>query len=202
MKKTLIVVLVLLGLWIWCFVGYVYSGLKFIPPHFHANFLMYVDGEKIDFSGDKYMEDVAGCSLTWLIYPKDRVHLHENNGETIHIHDEGVSWGHFFANNWFTFGSSYIALDDGRVLTDTDDKSMTFVLNGKVVDNPFNTLIKSKDRLYINYWSEDEQTVIDASSFVSENAWEYNAKYDPGSCGGSNENGIVVLIHEMFNHKH
>lgn len=183
-------------------IGYVYSWLQFIPPHFHANFAMYVNSERVDFTADTYSEDVAGCNLTGLMYPADRVHLHENNQDTIHVHDDWVSWGHFFANNWFTFGSNYIALDDGRVLSNTDKTKMTFVLNWKVVENPFNRLIKSEDRLYINYGNEDEQTVIDASSFVSDNAWEYNAKYDPGSCGWTNENGIAVLIHQMFDHKH
>jgi len=49
---------------------------------------MYVNSERIDFSQDKYMEDVAGCSLTGQMSPESRAHLHENNGDTIHIHDE------------------------------------------------------------------------------------------------------------------
>lgn len=64
---------------------------------------MYIGGEKIDFSADKYMEDIAGCSITGNLSAKDRAHLHENNGETIHIHHDGVTWGHFFANIGFTF---------------------------------------------------------------------------------------------------
>jgi len=202
MNRTIRAVLFLLALGAWYAIGYVYSGLQFIPPHFHANFMVYVNSERIDFSGDKYMEDVEGCSLTGLMNPEDRVHLHENNGDTIHIHDDWVSWGHFFANNGFTFGDTYIALDDGTVYTNTTENKMTFVLNGEIIDNPFNKLINSKDRLYINYWNQDAQTIIDASSFVSDNAAEYNNKYDPGSCGWNNENAIVVLIHEMFNHKH
>ena len=50
--------------------------------------MMYVNGERVDFSPDKYMEDVEGCSLTGRMNPEDRVHLHENNGDTIHIHDD------------------------------------------------------------------------------------------------------------------
>ncbi len=202
MKKIIPAIVLLAFLGLWYLIGYVYSGLKFIPPHFHANFMMYIDGERVDFSDDKYMEDVSGCSLSGLMYPKDRAHLHENNGDTIHIHDDGVSWGHFFANNWFTFGSNYIALDDERVLTDTAENKVTYVLNGKIVDNPFNILITSEDRLYINYGNQDEQSIIDASSFVSDNAGEYNAKYDPGSCGGTNENGMAVLIHDLLHPKH
>jgi len=40
-------------------IGYIYSGFKFIPPHFHANFAMYIGEQRVDFSLDKYQEDVA-----------------------------------------------------------------------------------------------------------------------------------------------
>jgi len=82
--------------------GYVYGGLQFLPPHYHANFALYIDGKKFDFSGDQYMEDVSKCSLGNTVYPKDRAHLHENNGNTIHVHAAGVSWEQFFSNVGFT----------------------------------------------------------------------------------------------------
>jgi len=49
---------------------------------------MYIEGERVDFSDDKYMEDIAACGIGGVIYPSHRAHLHENNGETIHIHHE------------------------------------------------------------------------------------------------------------------
>lgn len=195
------VLLLGIGFFIW----YIYSGLKFIPPHFHANFAMYVDGERIDFSKDKYQEDVAGCSLTGLMYPKDRAHLHENNPDTIHIHHEWVSWGHFFTNNWFVFGEDFLILDDQSVLLQNNeqaDNDITYILNGEQVDNPFNTLIKSKDKLLINYGKQSDWEIQELYNSVSTNAGEYNSKYDPWSCGWTNENGLAVLIRDMFSHKH
>jgi len=49
------------------------------------------------------MEDIVGCSITGKISARDRVHLHENNGDTIHVHHDGVTWGHFFSNNNIAF---------------------------------------------------------------------------------------------------
>jgi len=81
---------------------------------------------------------------------------------------------------------------------------MHFILNGEKVKNPYNTLIGSEDRLLVVYGSEDTEELDSLYQNVSTNAGEYNSKYDPGSCGGTNENGIMVLIKELFmiGHKH
>ena len=202
MKKVIPVIMLLLFLVAWYLIWYVYSGLKFIPPHFHANFAMYIEGERVDFSDDKYMEDIAACGIGGVIYPSHRAHLHENNGETIHIHHEWVSFGHFFSNIWFSFGENYIVNDESKIYQEAAWDQVTFILNWKIVENPFNRLIKSEDRLLISYGSESEEVLLERYSSVSNNAGEYNAKYDPGNCWGNNENGIVVLIHQMFDHKH
>jgi len=176
--------------------------MEHVPPHFHANFAVYVDGERVDFSGDQYMEDVAGCSITGEIMPKDRAHLHENNADTIHIHAAGVSWGHFFANNDITFWDNYLALDTGELYTNTEGKTMSYVLNGKVRSSTYNKLINSEDRLLVAYGDESEQELLELYNTVSDNAWEFNHKYDPGSCGGTNENGLLVILREFVHSFH
>lgn len=199
MKKILRYVFWVILLWLMFLVGYIYAGSMFIPPHFHANFALYINGERFDFSPDAYMEDVAWCSLTGKMYPEDRVHLHENNPDTIHIHDDGVSWGHFFANNNMAFWENFLKSDSWEIY----QWEMTYILNGISVKNPFNDLIKSEDRLLITYnteWAED------LFSEVSSNAPEYNEKYDPWSCGGTNENAILAIlrgfVHSMHSEKH
>ncbi len=201
-KKILCSLGVLLFVGISFLVWYVYSGLQFISPHFHANFAMYVDGKRIDFSGDRFMEDVAGCSLTGEMFPEDRVHLHENNPDTIHVHDEWVSWGHFFSNIWIVFDSQFLSAGNGQVFEETQDKEITYILNGEKVRNPFNDPIRSEDRLLVSYGAESRDEIDVQYESVSSNAGEFNGKYDPGSCGGNNESGLIVLIQELFGHKH
>lgn len=203
MKKALYIFLTLVVL-IWVYLGgYIHSWSQHIPPHFHANFAVFINGEKVDFTADEYMEDVAGCSLTNTVYPKDRAHLHENNGDTIHIHNEGVAWGHFFANNNIYFSDDFLKMDDGKMYENIEDTWMRFILNGEVIDNPYNRLIESEDKLLVSYWTHLSDLFIDEMySQVSSNAWEYNSKYDPGSCGGTNENGIKVLLREFIHSFH
>lgn len=202
MKKVISILLLLIlaaGVFL---VWYIYSASEHVPPHFHANFSMYVNGERIDFSDTEYSEDIAGCSITGDIMPKDRVHLHENNPDTIHVHAAGVSWGHFFANNNIGFWEEYLTLDTGIIYQNNDDTQMQYVINGKIKKNPFNSLIWSKDRLLINYWNLSEEELLKLYETVSDNAWEYNEKYDPGSCGGTNENGILVILREFVQSFH
>jgi hypothetical protein len=197
MKKLFLVTLSLV-LWAVLFLtGYVFSASEHIPPHFHANFAMYVNGERVDFSWAEYSEDIAGCSITGEISPKDRVHLHENNPDTIHVHASGVSWGHFFANNNFWFWENYLSLDSGEIYQNNDLAKMQYMINGKITKNPFNKAIWSKDRLLINYWNLSEEELLELYETLSDNAGEYNAKYDPGSCGGTSENGILVILREF-----
>jgi hypothetical protein len=97
------------------------------------------------------MEDITACKLGTKKSPKDRVHLHENNMGTIHIHDDGVTWGHFFANIGYNFTKNTLTDDVGNVFTNTDTKKLLFFLNGKLVENPFNTALSSEDILIVSY---------------------------------------------------
>ena len=105
MKKILSIILTCI-IWFLIYIGwYIHAGSKFIPPHFHPNFAVYVNGDRIDFTDEKFSEDIEWCSITGKQNPEDRVHLHERNQDTIHIHADGVSWGHFFANNNVVFSN-------------------------------------------------------------------------------------------------
>ncbi len=201
LKYPLVIILLICMYVIW----YVHSGLQYAAPHFHANFAMHIDGERIDFTPDEYSQDVAWCKVGDTVYAKDRAHLHENNPDTIHIHHDWVTWGDFFKNNNMLFNEQTLVMDDGKIYVNNEKDTLLFILNGNVVKNPFNMLINSKDRLLINYWEESEDNLL-LGKFqeVSDNAAEYNAKYDPGTCSGTNENSktslIKNLLHSLMGH--
>ncbi len=212
MKKILSIWLIAL-IWFTLYIGwYVHAGSKYIPPHFHANFALYVNGERIDFTDERFSEDIAWCSISGKQDPEDRVHLHERNQDTIHVHADGVSWGHFFTNNDIIFSENILQIwEDFESQSWTYTASewgqkITFMLNGKEIKNPFNKLIGSKDKLLISYGNQTLSETEKLYASVSSNAWEYNAKYDPGSCWGTNENWVIILLtewlHSMNNMEH
>lgn len=87
--KNIILALILIGL----------SAILtyFLKPepykvHHHANMMIMIDGKEWDFSKDVYMEEVSRCNVTIGVKPEDRIHLHENKGDIIHVHMAASTW--------------------------------------------------------------------------------------------------------------
>lgn len=159
------------------------------PPHFHANFAVFVEGRRLDFSGGQYSEEVASCRLTGqALQPQERVHLHNRDPDVVHVHHEGVTWGHLFANLGFGLGGSYLVTNDGRILADGAGKTLKFVVNGRPETSVHNVLIASGDRLLVSYGMETSAEVI-ARQFaaVASDAPQFNERPDPAGCSGAVE---------------
>lgn len=154
--------------------------------HFHANFAVFVEGERIDLSDKKFMEDVSGCRPDYLpMQPKERAHMHNGEDTVAHVHADGVTWGHFFANLGFTFGKSYLVLESGEMVRPTGTKTLKFILNGGLSDDPFNMLIATEDWLLISFGAESiDRVTRDQWLMIPSTAKEHNAHPDPGSCSG------------------
>jgi hypothetical protein len=159
-----------------------------MATHFHANFAVFIDGKQFDFSADKYMEDVQGCKPDYIpLLPQERTHLHNNEGHVLHVHERGVTWGHFFANIGFDFGKTYLVTDEGTLYVN-GNKTIKFILNGESVESPFNKLIGNEDQLLISYGVETVEG-ISKTQFpsIANDAHEHNEHPDPGSCSGAIE---------------
>lgn len=161
------------------------------PPeavHHHANFAVFIDGERLDLSGDRYMEDVASCAADPnAVRPEDRIHLHDNNHDVVHVHHAGATWGHLMANLGFSLGEDHLIADDGRRFFDGEEgRSMVQVLNGMPVPSAHNRAVRSGDRLVISVGTEDPDEVLGRLyPRVAANAAEYNQRADPAGCAGA-----------------
>lgn len=169
------------------------------PTHFHANFALYVDGARVDLSGDEYMEDVAACAMGETVLPRSRVHLHNNNPDVAHVHHPGVTWGHLFANLGMGIGATYIADKDGAVLTAGDGRTLKFVLNGRPQFAIHNELIRPGDRLLVSYGGESEAEVVQTQfPRVADDAEEFDARDDPAGCAGAHRMTLWERIRYAF----
>lgn len=169
------------------------------PTHYHANFALFVAGERVDLSADEYMEDVATCAVGETVLPATRAHLHNNNPDVAHVHHEGVTWGHLLMNLGFGLGEEHLALDDGPVLTEGEGRTLKFILNGQPQYAVHNELIRSGDRLLISYGSESEQEVLRLQfPQVAANAEEFNHRPDPAGCSGAHEMTLWERIRHAF----
>ncbi len=71
--------------------------------HYHAGFQVYVDNELQDFSDLKYMkQDPCGDKHEVTESPEmeqlEKAHLHDLNGDVVHVHRDGATWGDLFQN--------------------------------------------------------------------------------------------------------
>jgi hypothetical protein len=69
--------------------------LKNNEVHYHANFAVFVRGERYSFDNFTFYEEVAACGGNGIDSPNIRVHMHDSIDHVAHVHDNGVAWGHF-----------------------------------------------------------------------------------------------------------
>jgi len=170
------------------------------PVHYHANFAVFVDGERLDLSDDRFMQDVAACSGDPTnIPPVERVHLHNNDHDVVHVHHGGATWGHLMANLRMVLGDRLLVTRDGDLLLEDGERSMKFVLNGRAEISVYNHLIRPGDRLLISFGPESDRDVLDTQfPQVLANAPEYDAMDDPAGCGGAAHAGFWTRLRQAF----
>lgn len=177
----------------WLVLGFLAGFLSLFLVHFvtadsdgihkHANFALYVNGEKDEFDNFTYYEEVQACNPVDGVRPQSRVHMHDFVSDVVHVHDDGVTWGHFFANLGYTLGNDILVTNDGVYIPD-EDAQLSFIVNGQKTRAISNDLIQNHDTLLINYGSESEDELYERFNSIEKTAHEYNEIEDPGSCAG------------------
>lgn len=168
-------------------------GERFVtyhPPkrvHYHANFAVYINGQREQFKDIFYYVDAGGtCNLQQKMTPYERAHLHDNINDVVHVEDEAVTWGQFFQNIGWVIDPKLVRTPDQLLLADSGNK-LTFILNGEQTDKVINSVIGDKDRLLVDFGSTDSQTLQQEFESVASTAGIYNGSKDAGSCGGASE---------------
>lgn len=68
--------------------------------HYHAGFVVYVNGEKQDYSDWQYMHWEL-CTDGQDQHEDEQIekaHLHDGVGDVVHVHRSGAKWGDLFDN--------------------------------------------------------------------------------------------------------
>ncbi len=120
--------------------------------HVHSDFIVYLDGEAIDLSADKYQ-------TTAMQTVHAHIHLHDNNDEVIHRHDPGVTLGDFFGSLGFTLTDECITTDTEDAFCSTDDEQLLFFVNGKPLENPASYVNKEEDRILVYFGEPDNELI-------------------------------------------
>lgn len=151
--------------------------------HYHTNFALYVNGVQDKFDNFTFYEEVATCDARETMNPKGRAHMHDRKNHVVHVHADGVTWGHFFANLGYGLSDKAVTTDAGVFAA--DGKKLTFMLNGQMVDHVANKIIGDTDILLISYGEEDQAEMQKRFDAIPKDAKQLNETVDPASCAGA-----------------
>ena len=164
-------------------------------PHYHANFAVFLNGERLDLSAMHYMQDVSACKANpGVILAVERAHMHEGIHDVVHVHHEGATWGHFFQNIGFALGDDFFISDRGDRYFAEGDRQLKFVLDGLRVPSVFNRVIESEDRLLISFGPESFDEILETQvAEIPSTANIFNQYHqDAGGCSASEPTGQKV----------
>ena len=150
-----IIVITGVALWFWKNDGFAYDKK---PIHYHAGFQVYVDNQKQDFSDFKYMH-VNPCGddhrdeVTSESEQLEKAHLHDGNGDVVHIHREAAIWNDLFQNINYTLPADVQGYINGQFVPQVlsmpiiENASAVFLV-GENIDIPAKVALRvTQDRI-------------------------------------------------------
>lgn len=106
------------------------------PNHTHADFAVFIDGERIDFSQEKYMSTDTNPKHPY-------THVHDGNGNVMHRHKPGITIGDFFSSLSITLTPDCFTLDTSEQYCNGEGKSWKMFVNGQEI--PLNPAFEFQD---------------------------------------------------------
>lgn len=168
-----------------------YVNVKSDETHYHANFALFVNGQREAFALPTYYEEVQACSGDNQS-PRGRVHMHQEEGNkedsySIHVHDTAVTWSNFFANLGYALGNGVLYTGSKTYVDGQDGNRLNFYLNGEKVPTIANQVINDKDVLLVSYGTEDDAALKQQYATIPHTAEEHDKTKDPATCSGGHE---------------
>ncbi|HSX17928.1 MAG TPA: hypothetical protein VLE51_01050 [Candidatus Saccharimonadales bacterium] len=167
--------------------------------HYHANFAVYIDGQREQFKGASYYEEETACKAGDNIAPADRAHMHDNINDVVHVHDRAVTWEQFFNNLGWSVGGDFIETRD--TLYQNNDRSILHItLNGQDltgISSIANKVIGDRDKLLLDYGPTDSQIKQEYNAIPS-TAIQHDQENDPASCSGPTSTTFSDRLHHLF----
>ncbi|MCR4368647.1 MAG: hypothetical protein NUV67_01945, partial [archaeon] len=143
-----------------------FGSAQYEPPepyHVHADFAIFINGERLDFAQDKYMSTESN-------HLSEDVHFHDGNGKVIHFHAQDATLGEFLESLGFELGQECIKLDSGEEFCNSGERTLKMFVN-KAASNEFGYFRPNDlDRILISFGSENADQLAEQMNLVSDEA--------------------------------
>jgi hypothetical protein len=167
--------------------------------HFHANFAVYINGQREPFKSPLYYQEIAGgsCTADKKMSPVERTHLHDNVSDVVHVHDNAVTWGNLFENLRWAVNDSVIKTPRDVFVADEGNR-ITFIINGHEVQDISTELIHDRDRLLIDFGDTSDEDLQKEFKSIAASADKYNKGKDPAACNANTKPTLKERLEHLL----
>jgi len=123
------------------------------PVHWHADFAVFVRGERFDFNRPEFVSKEGEEKNPW-------VHIHEPRYTVVHSHREQTTWDEFLTSIGFKLTDTSLTLPSGETLENTDSEHLKFYVNGVRIDSLMFQDILDLNQVLISYGPETDDEVL------------------------------------------
>ncbi len=134
--------------------------------HVHSDFLIMVDGKKVDLTQDKYQSTANDVKLA-------NLHLHDNQGNIIHRHAEGLTLGDLLRSIGFKINNDCLTLDTGEEYCANETKELTLYVNGEKFSPIADYINQEADRVLLYYGDKNSPNISEYENDVTDEACIY-----------------------------
>ena len=150
--------------------------------HVHGDILFSIDGQRIDLAQEKYQSTTEDQK-----HPD--IHLHDNEGNILHRHADGVTFGEFLSSIGYTLDDTCVVLDTGVRKCAEGTTILALYVNGIRQDDIASYEVQDEDQILFYYGEEDTSVIDDALNTISDRACIFSGTCPdrgtppPESCG-------------------
>lgn len=137
--------------------------------HVHADFKVYINNNPIDFSQAKYQSKEDKELDPYL-------HLHDGNGNILHVHKKGLNLDRFFQSFKISLTNECLNLDTGEKYCTSGGKTLKMYVNGKINTQFASYEPQDLDRILLSYGNDSEEVIQKQVSSVTDDACKYSLK--------------------------
>ena len=145
------------------------------PNHTHADFAVWIEGERMDFSAAKYMssQEPGGEDHEKHGHKHDYLHLHDGIGHVVHRHKPGLSVGEFFASLGFRMELTCVVLDTKKRVCNQGEKQWRMYVHRELQSFDPGYVFADTDKILLTYGSGGDQVARELAT-MTEDACRYS----------------------------
>ncbi len=136
--------------------------------HVHADFKMILNDTEIDLTQEKYQSGLESG-----VQHAD-VHLHDNQGNIIHRHANGITFQTFLESIGFLLTENCITTDTGEQYCMTNQQALLLYVNGTPRDSIADYILDDEDQVLLYYGPQDNPRLQSYLASVSDEACIYS----------------------------